>query len=131
MNVLEKSSLEMAHFNLGMQKRRYRRNDVAGMIGEISGGNTVMRGNVTDISVGGFKISNIPANFDADKHAYKTVLSCRGRHFKLLVTPCWQRQGSDPYSIEIGFKILDSTWEWVEFSAQTLSVTEEGIGFHA
>jgi hypothetical protein len=99
----------------GQVKRKYQRAEVGGFLGNLADDNKVIGGVVGDISTGGFACTNLPESFSADKHAYTAVLSGGGKHYKMLVKPCW-RVKKENNTIQIGFKILDAPWEWVELT---------------
>ena len=50
-----------------------------------------------------------------------------------LAKPCWKRTGSMTSRIDIGFKILDAPWEWVEFAMNEIPAFdyEEDLAFLA
>jgi hypothetical protein len=101
-------------------KRKYRRTDIAGFVGNLVDGKKVIGGIVGNISTGGFAFTNLPQSFSAEKHTYVAILSGRDKHYKMLAKPCW-RTKNDPNTITIGFKILDAPWEWVEFTMNQLA----------
>ncbi|GEM_PF-1124378 len=116
MNQLEQVPQMSYGFRFGQMKRKHRRAGLSGFVGDLADGNLVIGGNVEDISIGGFKITDIPHSFTAEKHTYTAILSGGGKHYRLLAKPCWKRQGSGKGNVDIGFKILDAPWEWVEFT---------------
>jgi hypothetical protein len=99
-----------------MEKRRYPRLRTEQMIGDISDGRHVVRGRIVDFSTGGCRIVGLPKSFEAGNHTYTAIISNRDKHYKLLVSPRWSRSSDALAELEMGFKILDSTWEWVFFS---------------
>ena len=102
----------------GIFHRRYRRRAVAGFSCDIADGNRLVVGVVGDVSPNGFKLSDVDESFQADGHCYQTVLSGQGRHYKMLAKPCWRRQSDK--GVEIGFKIMEVSWEWTEFILDTI-----------
>ena len=107
-------------------KRKNPRLDVQGLVGDIADGNFVLGGLVDDVSLVGFKMSNLPISFSADKRGYTTVISGKDKHYKCIVIPCWTKKAEDTQSIEVGFKIIQASWEWTEFvlhAASPLSST--------
>jgi len=99
--------------------RRSRRARVKGFSCDIADGHRLHEGAVADISLNGFKMIQAGETFPGDKHCYRTVLSGAGKHFKVLAKPCWRKASSE--GGEIGFKILDVSWEWAE-----MILTKEG-----
>ena len=96
--------------------RKYRRAGMAGFVGDVADGKNIFSGHVTDISLGGFKVADLPQSFSAERHTYVAILSGGGKYYRVLAKPCWKRTGSMTSRIDIGFKILDAPWEWVEFA---------------
>ncbi len=95
-------------------KRKYPRTGTSGFVGTLGDGNKIIEAIVGNISTGGFELNDPPESFSAENHTYVVVLSGEGKHFKLLAKPCWRKvQGKD---IQLGFKILDAPWKWVEFT---------------
>lgn len=98
--------------------RRYRRGMVSGFSCDIADGNRLVGGIVGDVSSNGFKLLDVDESFQADDHCYQTVVSGKGRHYKMLAKPCWRRKSDK--GLEVGFKIMDVSWEWTEFILDTL-----------
>lgn len=68
-------------------------------------------GMVENVSRNGLKISGIPAKFDTHGQACTTIVSGRGKNFKLKIKPSWS-QRSGLYQ-DVGFQILSSPVDWV------------------
>lgn len=100
-------------------KRKHRRVAMRGFVGDLADGNSIVCGDVENISKTGFKFSNAPATFTAEKFTYTIVLSRHGEHFRVLAKPCWKRRGEKNHT-EVGFKILDAPWEWVELTTREI-----------
>jgi hypothetical protein len=79
----------------------------------------IFGGVVENVSTGGFEVTNLPKSFSLDIYSYSAVLSGRGKHYKMLAKPCWRKKKGDR-SITIGFKILDSSWQWLAFTMKQL-----------
>lgn len=120
-------------FDFGQVKRKFRRIGIPGFIVDLADGKSVVGGIVEDISAGGFRISSIPESFTAEKHVYTTVLSGGGKHYKVLAKPCWRKQGQNINNVEIGFKILDAPWEWLELTMAEIPEfdQDDNFGFQA
>lgn len=133
MNQLEEATQVSNGFRFGQMKRKHQRAGMSGFVGDLADGKLVFGGNVEDISIGGFKITNIPQSFGAEKHTYTTILSGGGKHYRLLAKPCWKKQGSRKDNLDIGFKILDAPWEWVAFIMKEIPEChyEDSFGFQA
>lgn len=104
---------------MGGMHRRYRRESVSGFSADIADGHRLIGGVVDDISSTGYKMSQVDEAFQADGHHYQTVVSGNGRHYKILAKPCWKKKTDR--GLEIGFKIMDVSWEWAEFVLETLA----------
>jgi hypothetical protein len=98
----------------GQIKRNYRRTGIPGFVGTFADGKKIIKTNVENISTGGFEITILPKSFLAEKNTYVAVISGEGKHYKMLVKPCWQKK--EGRNMNIGFKILDAPWEWVELT---------------
>ncbi len=106
---------------LGDTKRKKPRAVVKGYMGDIADGRVVLNGNVEDISSGGLRMTNLPDSFSDKERNYMTVISGMGKHFKVLVRPCWSKQVVGNKSIEVGFRIIEAPWEWEELIVSTVS----------
>ena len=114
-------------FSFGKVKRSSHRKNISGFVGDIAGSSSLVGGDVMDISCGGFKMTGVPATFTAQKHTYTVVLSGSGKHYRLLARPCWQKKTDQKGFVEMGFKVIDAPWDWLDL---TLNETS-GFGFHA
>jgi hypothetical protein len=106
----------------GQVKRKYQRAEVGGFHGNLADGRKVIGGVVDNISTGGFAFTHVPESFSAEKHSYTAVLSGGGKHYKLLAKPCWRKK-KENNTIQIGFKILDAPWEWVDLTMKMSPAT--------
>ena len=97
---------------MGGLYRQASRTPVAGFSGDIADGNRLHGGIVENVSIRGFKMTQVGEWFRGDEHCYRTILSGNGKHFKLIAKPCWRRESEQ--GLEIGFKIIDVSWEWAE-----------------
>lgn len=96
-------------------RRQSVRTPVKGMMGDIADGNFAFAGTVENISSGGMKISNLPKDFSIANQSYRTVVSGDGKHYRILVRPCWVKRDNLTNTTEAGFKIVEASWEWEEF----------------
>jgi hypothetical protein len=112
--TIEKKNLHVTK-GLNSIKRRHPRIEVHGFIGDIADGNFVLAGAVDDVSLDGFKMSNLPRNFSATTQNYTLVMSGKGNHYRLIVTPCWKDEIPETHSVVVGFRIVQAPWEWTEF----------------
>lgn len=119
MKPKELNSYRETPTRMGGLHRRYRRGDVAGFSCDIADGNRLVAGVVDNISTNGFKIHYTGNTFSANEHCYQAVVSGNGRHYKIFAKPCWQQQTDSGQ--EIGFKIIDVSWEWTEMVLESVS----------
>jgi hypothetical protein len=133
MNRLDEMTQVMSGFRFGPTKRKHLRVELPGFVGDLADGKMVLGGIVTDISPGGFKITNMTKSFAADKHTYTAILSGGGNHYRLLAKPCWKKRGSGDGNVEIGFKILDAPWQWIELTMNEIPQfdSDDTFGFLA
>lgn len=104
-------------FSAKQHKRKYRRSFIADFVADLADGRKIIGGIVENISPGGFEITSLPKSFTAEKHFYTTVLSGGGKHYKILAKPCWSKK-KGKHHVDIGFKILDAPWQWLELTLQ-------------
>ena len=95
--------------------RRYERVAVHGYSGDVADGSQVMGGVVEDVSSAGLKIAKLPDSFSAARQQYVAVVSGDDRHFKILIQPRWFKKEEGSNFMDVGFKIIDAPWEWMEF----------------
>ncbi len=129
MSGLLKSQAKVSSSRAQIIRRKNKRTHVKGFIGDIADGNFVFGGIVEDISSEGLKISNLPSDFPITKHSYRTVISGDGKHYRVLVRPCWTKKDDLTKTMEAGFKIVDAPWEWEEFVLDAVSNFDlQGLG---
>jgi hypothetical protein len=133
MNRTPQENYEPNGFRFGQMNRKQRRVGVLGFIGDLADDNLLVGGEIEDISMGGFKLTNIPESFGADKLYYTVILTGGGRHYRLLAKPCWRKKGLGQSRVELGFKIIDAPWEWVELALSMIPefYYEDHFGFQA
>jgi hypothetical protein len=120
MNRSDGGSQKGNDLRFGQMRRKDRRASVSGFVGDIADGNLVVGGMVEDLSLGGFRLAQMPDFFKAEKHTYTVVLSGGGKHYRLTAKPCWRRDSSSEGQLEMGFKILDAPWEWIEMTTKEI-----------
>ncbi len=96
-------------------KRKHRRVAVDGFLGDIADGKQVLVGVVSNVSSNGIKMSKVPYSFSAEKKHYVAVISGNNKHFRVCIQPRWFQKDEQTNSMDVGFKIIDSSWEWSEF----------------
>jgi hypothetical protein len=130
-NTMNHQPQTTSAWEIGQVKRKYRRAGMTGFVGDVADGKNIFSGYVSDISVGGFKIADLPQSFSAERHTYTAILSGGGKHYRVLAKPCWQHNSAMKSRIDIGFKIIDAPWEWVEFTMKEIPEFdyEDSLGF--
>lgn len=98
--------------------RRYKRQSLNNYTGDISDERVVVNGIVENVSASGFKLTGVSNAFASVGLDCSVVVSGDGKNFKLKARPCWEKQGGA--SKEIGFKVVDASWEWYEFVLEAL-----------
>ncbi len=133
MNQLEETTKSASEFRFGHAKRKHRRMKFTGFVGDLGDGKLAVGGKVLDVSIGGFKITDIPSSFVFAQHTYTAIVSGGGKHYRLLAKPCWKKHGGSKADVTVGFKILDAPWEWVEFAMKEIEELdyEDSFVFHA
>ena len=116
-------------FELGRVERKDIRGTIPGFVGDIADGLAIFGGKVEDISTSGFKLTNVPESFTAQKHIYTTVVSGNGKHYRLLAKPCWKKPSELDGFVEVGFKIIDAPWEWTELALDIVTDFDRGDDF--
>ncbi len=106
-------------------KRKHERVELRGLIVDIADGHRVFDGMIEDISAGGFKITQVPSKFDLIPRNYVAVISGYRKNFKVIIQPCWTKKADNEYYMEIGFKIIQPPWAWVEFIQDMLPEDEQ------
>ncbi len=96
-------------------RRKNNRIRVKGVLGDIADGNFAFGGIGEDISSTGVKITQLPEDFYISSQSYRTVISGGGKHYRILIRPCWMKKDHLTRTAEIGFKIIEASWEWEEF----------------
>ncbi len=96
-------------------KRRYERLEIRGLMADIADGNRVFDGSIEDFSTGGFKITQLPQKFAVQSKQYVTVVSGHKNNFKIVIQPCWYKKTHSGYYQEVGFRIVQPPWSWIEF----------------
>ena len=98
----------------GMTGRRHRRWAVREMTARIADGKALFEGRVFDVSTGGFRLQRKPDDFTASALSYTIILSHGRQRFKLLAKPCWAKTDAGGSHQDIGFRIIDAPWQWLE-----------------
>jgi len=98
----------------GMTGRRHQRAAVRGMTASIADGNLFYDSRVCDISTGGFRLQREPDDFTAGGMSYTVIVTLGKQRYRILAKPCWVRTDDKNASQEIGFRIIDAPWEWLE-----------------
>ncbi len=113
-------------------KRKFERVELRGLIADIADGSFVFDGLIEDVSTTGFKISQLPKQFELKLKNYVTVISGYKKNFKIVIQPRWTRRTNNGYYQEVGFQIINPPWAWTEFIQEMLPEidTEDVWGNH-
>jgi PilZ domain len=98
----------------GMIARRHRRSAVSGMTANVADRNILYDGMVSDISTGGFRLQRKADDFAGSSMSYTVIVSVGRQRYRILAKPCWIRNDGATRNQEIGFRIIDAPWEWLE-----------------
>ena len=110
--VLQDRQAEGQRF--GMIARRHRRSAVSGMTANIADGHVLYGGRVADVSTGGFRLQRKADDFAGSGMSYTVLVSVGRKRYRILAKPCWIRNDGATQKQEIGFRIIDAPWEWLE-----------------
>jgi hypothetical protein len=105
-------------------RRNVERVELRGMIADIADGTRVFDGYIEDISFGGFKVTHLPQKFELQSRRYVAVLSGYQKNFKVMIQPCWYKKSTSGLFQEVGFKIIQPPWAWMEFVQDLLPEVE-------
>ena len=98
----------------GMTGRRHRRSAVSGMMANIADGKFLYSGRVVDVSAGGFRLQRNADEFAGNGMSYTVIVWIDRKRYRVLAKPCWIRNDGATRNQEIGFRIIDAPWEWLE-----------------
>ena len=80
---------------------------------DVSDGTLVFDGTVSNVSLKGLMLLNIPRKFDFYSPKWVAVIDGPGKIFKLLMKPRWSKiQGQHK---SIGFQIISPPLKWIRF----------------
>ncbi len=105
-------------------KRNFERVDIHGFIADIADGSFVFDGTLEDISIDGFRINNVPQKLQLKAKKYNVVVSGHQENFKIVVVPRWVKKNRDNGYQEVGFKILNPSWNWIGFVKEIIPEEE-------
>ncbi len=96
-----------------MEKRRYQRIFPLGLSAEISDGIGFYKGFVSNISMNGIKIEELPSRIDGKSSWYIAVIKDHDACFQIYIKPKWSvLQGANS---TIGGMIVDPSWHWASY----------------
>ena len=108
--------------NRYLVQRKHPRINTKGMSADIADGKLFASGFVENISAGGFRLTQISQTFSANQLSYTAVIGWKNKTYKLQVKPCWKQ--IDNVTCTVGFKIIEGSWEWVEFANKALQIAK-------
>ncbi len=82
-------------------------------VADISDGNLVFYGTVSNITRTGFMISDVPPQFDFYSSKWVAIINGIEKSFKLLIKPRWSKTLG--IRKEVGFQIISPPLNWVKF----------------
>jgi hypothetical protein len=104
----------------GRRIRKYPRTQIRGFDCQLANSKSLFKGTIDELSVQGFRMSNVPITFCDESMIFRAILSEGENYYKITVIPRWSKKMIDGEGFEVGFKILDHDWKWVHFSMDTL-----------
>jgi hypothetical protein len=127
--VLQDRQAEGKRF--GMIARRHRRSAVSGMTASIADRNLLYDGRVADVCTGGFRLQRKSDDFTGRCLSYTVIISVGRKRYRVLAKPCWIRNDGANRDQEIGFRIIDAPWEWLELVMLSLDDDRPNGEFNA
>lgn len=109
-----------------MDKRRYPRIELKGMVADISDGKGFFTGSVHDISRFGLALEDISAKIDSHAEYLTVILAGKDGHFKLKIKPRWDTTAGRQKSI--GGQIDNSPFSWTAFVMQREPASDDTWG---
>ncbi len=110
-------------------ERKHNRCEVSNMNCDITDGVLAYGGKVEDISLGGFKLVDVPLAFNGEKYTYSILISSDNENYRIIAKPCWQRREGNLQRQDVGFKILDAPLEWVSYAMTMTQDKKTKISF--
>ncbi len=105
-----------------MERRREQRIISQGLLAEISDGIGYYKGVVSNLSVNGLMIEDLPSRIDGEAPWYIVVVRHKEIFFRILLKPIWS--ALQETNRLIGGIIVDPSWDWANF-VHTMSATAE------
>jgi hypothetical protein len=81
------------------------------MTATLSDGTFVFEGSVENVSRTGFKMTDIPAKFDAESPQCTAVITHEKQNYKMAIRPTWSTEAGI-YKV-VGFEIVSPPAEWI------------------
>jgi hypothetical protein len=83
------------------------------MEADVSDGTLMFDGTVSNVSLEGLMLRNVPRKFDFYSPKWVAVIDGPGKIFKLLIKPRWSTIHGQHKNI--GFQIISPPWKWIRF----------------
>jgi hypothetical protein len=96
-----------------MERRREQRIFSQGLSAEISDGIGYYKGVVSNISMNGLKIEDLPPRIDGKSPWYIVVVRDKETSFRILLKPVWS--ALQETNRLVGGIIVDPSWNWANF----------------
>lgn len=109
----------------GRRSRRFPRRRVGKFSCQLADSKSIFKGSIDELSVQGFRISNVPPNFCDESKIYRAIFSEGKNYYKITVIPRWSKPSPGGNGCQAGYKILDNDWKWLRFSLDVLPAMAE------
>jgi PilZ domain len=96
-----------------MERRRYQRIFPQGLSAEISDGIGFYKGVVSNVSMNGLMIEDLPSRIDGKAPWYIVVVKDRELSFRIFLKPKWSVL--EETNRFVGGMIVDPSWDWADF----------------
>jgi len=96
-----------------MEKRKHPRIKIDNLPIDVSDGTRLFQGSVSDISLSGIRINELPDKLNMNAKIITIVFSENKKLFKMEVTPRWHHDNDGRTSM--GVKILNTPWNWTDY----------------
>ena len=93
-----------------MERRKHPRLNTVGMEADISDKVGFSTGTIKDISRFGVCITDIPRKLQNKNNSITVVISSKGKRFKLLLKPQWEKQ--EGLTLVAGASFDNAPWDW-------------------
>jgi hypothetical protein len=96
-----------------MEKRKHPRMGMSNLSVDVADGIGIYLGMVSNISRTGLSMTDLPKRFNGSVKKMTIIVSAKGRHFKMNVSPIWYSDEGSTKSV--GVEIFTPSPNWIEF----------------